>query len=386
MSDEINEKMEQIRLKNEELEKKHQEILQDEAEAKKQGALVSKSQAISTKTTEKHRYDNVELDYDVKDEEKELAKNPDYKPKNRRPILGKKQLDEIPPDPVNFLRDDGDSTNAESQQNRRPQQNNNNRNRNNPRNQRPREAANNDYKSGDASGPRQKNPNYRPRPQQNNNQNNRNFGANDAQQAVNRDNNSNSPRKTHPQQLRTERRSAQGTESNTESNADPNKATAQQQNRPRRPNNDNRPRPKSNKEKIEGKNDITVEVTDEVRSVKLKTSEKTFGTGRVRPSTDNYDNEGNNEKNQSPEGNGSNRKHNRSHHNRKYDKRPKGPPQPEFQHPILDKIVITKTSVQDRLLRSKMMDEKDQEEPKIDTEPSAVPVESVENVENVENE
>lgn len=82
MSDEINEKMEQIRIKNEELEKKHQEILQDELEAKKQGATVSKSQAVSCKTNEKHRYDNVELDYDVKDEQKEHAKNPDYKPKS----------------------------------------------------------------------------------------------------------------------------------------------------------------------------------------------------------------------------------------------------------------------------------------------------------------
>lgn len=83
MSDEINEKMEQIRLKNEELEKKHQEILQDELEAKKQGATVSKSQAVSCKTNEKHRYDNVELDYDVKDDQKEHAKkNPDYQPKS----------------------------------------------------------------------------------------------------------------------------------------------------------------------------------------------------------------------------------------------------------------------------------------------------------------
>lgn len=81
MADEIKEKMEQIRLKNEELERKHKEVLQDELEAKKVGAAVQKSQAVSCKSTESHRYDNVELDYDVKQEHKELAKNPDYKPK-----------------------------------------------------------------------------------------------------------------------------------------------------------------------------------------------------------------------------------------------------------------------------------------------------------------
>jgi hypothetical protein len=49
--------------------------------------------------------------------------------------------------------------------------------------------------------------------------------------------------------------------------------------------------------------------------------------------------------------------------------KPKGPPQPEFQHPILDKIVITKTSVQERLLRSKMDDdggEKEAPVPKVE--------------------
>lgn len=95
----------------------------------------------------------------------------------------------------------------------------------------------------------------------------------------------------------------------------------------------------------------------------MQTSEKTFGTGRVRPKTENfYNSEYTEERQQQPM---EARKHNKPHpRNRK----PKGPPQPEFQHPILDKIVITKTSVQDRLLRSKMIFENEAQEPKIETE------------------
>ncbi len=40
MADEIDSRMEQIRIKNEELEKKHKEILKDEEEARKQGAVI----------------------------------------------------------------------------------------------------------------------------------------------------------------------------------------------------------------------------------------------------------------------------------------------------------------------------------------------------------
>lgn len=103
----------------------------------------------------------------------------------------------------------------------------------------------------------------------------------------------------------------------------------------------------------------------------MKTSERSFGSGRVRHKTENYEN--NEATEQIPQPMDA-RKHNRPHHNNRIRK-----PKPrtghvqstEFQHPILDKIVIAKTSVQDRLLRSKMMDDKDIQEPKIESEPIA---------------
>ena len=101
--------------------------------------------------------------------------------------------------------------------------------------------------------------------------------------------------------------------------------------------------------------------------ITVKSSEKTFGTGRVRPSAESYENaEASNEQAQSD----ARKQHNKPRNNSNRKPKPKGPPQPEFQHPILDKIVITKTSVQDRLLRSKMMDEKDHQEPKVEADAS----------------
>lgn len=82
MADEIDSRMEQIRLKNEEIEKKHKEILEDELEAKKQGAIVS----LKESPAEKHRYDDVELDFDVKADQLQNSKNPDYKPKSESSI------------------------------------------------------------------------------------------------------------------------------------------------------------------------------------------------------------------------------------------------------------------------------------------------------------
>lgn len=81
MADEIDSRLEEIRLKNEELEKKHKEILEDELEAKKQGAIVSLKET-AAKVETKHRYDDIDLDFDVKDEQKQYSKNPDYKPKS----------------------------------------------------------------------------------------------------------------------------------------------------------------------------------------------------------------------------------------------------------------------------------------------------------------
>lgn len=72
-------RMEAIRLKNEELEKKHKEIQEDEQNAKQNGAVVD---CRYTEIPKIHPYDNIELDFDVKAADKELVKNPDYKPKS----------------------------------------------------------------------------------------------------------------------------------------------------------------------------------------------------------------------------------------------------------------------------------------------------------------
>lgn len=79
MADEIDSRMEQIRLKNEELEKKHKEILEDEREAKKQNAAIENYSG----SNYKHPYDELELDFDVKDEERqEHSKNSNAKVKS----------------------------------------------------------------------------------------------------------------------------------------------------------------------------------------------------------------------------------------------------------------------------------------------------------------
>lgn len=70
-------RMEAIRLKNEELEKKHKEIMEDELIAKNQNAVVNLKQMGKDQSRQNHPYDNIELDFDVKETEKELAKNPD---------------------------------------------------------------------------------------------------------------------------------------------------------------------------------------------------------------------------------------------------------------------------------------------------------------------
>lgn len=72
-------RMEAIRLKNEELEKKHKEIMEDELLAKQKNATVDVK---SSSGPAIHPYDDLELDFDVKDKEKDLGKNPDFKPKS----------------------------------------------------------------------------------------------------------------------------------------------------------------------------------------------------------------------------------------------------------------------------------------------------------------
>lgn len=268
-------------------------------------------------------------------------------------------LDEIPPDPVNFLREDGgdDKQRPEpSQSQRQP-----NKNRTQPRNRqdRPRqEIANNDNEGslGD-SPPRPRNQNTRPRPpqQQQQNRSPQEGGA--------------PKRSVHPQQLRNERRAApapndeqQGPQQHT-----PNRQRRQNY---RPPNRDG------------DRNNITVEITDgDVRSVKcmrwqsrcwnidswltvfsfflVKSTEKTFGTGRVghsRPdniqkfTVDTFDPKTAGEtpqQDRSPSDKPRNRNPKSSHNRRSHKPKEQLP----FQHPTLDNIIITKTSVQDRLLK-----------------------------------
>lgn len=75
-SENLDARMEAIRIKNEELEKKHQEILEDEKLAAKQGALINLKHSTSLDQSQSHPYDNLDLDFDVKDSDKELAKDP----------------------------------------------------------------------------------------------------------------------------------------------------------------------------------------------------------------------------------------------------------------------------------------------------------------------
>lgn len=274
-SDNLDARMEAIRLKNEELEKKHKEIMEDEMLAKRENATVdvNSGRAIS----KAHPYDNVELDFDVKETDKELSRNPDFKPKSessmvdviqfaflmfssspkqntdRRPLPRKDLLDEIPPDPVNFLREDGEDTaKVEPSQNQRQPINRNRNYNNRNRQDRPRQEREHDEPATGDSPPRQRNQNQRPRypPQQQN----RSPQDGDAPR-----------RPTHPQQLRSERRSAPVP--SDDFNGQQHQG-GQQPNRQRRPN--NRP---PNREV--DRNNITVQITDEMRSVKCKNSRLT---------------------------------------------------------------------------------------------------------------
>lgn len=74
-------RMEAIKLKNDELERKHKEILEDELSAKRENAIVLVKNRDSDIPLS-HPYDNIDLDFDVKDKDKELSVNPDYKPKS----------------------------------------------------------------------------------------------------------------------------------------------------------------------------------------------------------------------------------------------------------------------------------------------------------------
>lgn len=84
----------------------------------------------------------------------------------------------------------------------------------------------------------------------------------------------------------------------------------------------------------------------------MKSTEKSFGTGRVghysRPddtkfTVDTFDPESATQQDRSPQ---HDRQRNRNPRNNRRNPKPR-----EFQHPTLENIVITKTSVQDRLVK-----------------------------------
>lgn len=188
---------------------------------------------------------------------------------SRKPV-DKKQLDEIPPDPVNFLREDADSEaikkNVEPQQHQQHQQNNN-RNRRNPRPPRSNNQGDVPAFSNNSDGrPRfQNNPRPRLPPQQQSNR-----GAHDSNNGSITQNSS-SPRKIYPQALRTERRTIQTDGSNQAGTEEPvkNEKSPTTTSRPRRPIQKQQQRPIN---KDGERNNLTVNLTDEVRSVKSKRS------------------------------------------------------------------------------------------------------------------
>lgn len=281
----------------------------------------------------------------------------------------KELLDEIPPDPVNFLREEGDvdKLRHEPNQNQRPPSNNSkHRNFNRNRQEWPKqEKSNNDDAITADSPPRPRN---RPRPQtQQQQQQNRSPQDESAPR-----------RQIHPQQLRSERRSAQTHSEEYQYQQQQKTGQPHQQHTPNRQRRSNNRPP--NKEGGD-RNNITVEFTDEVRSVKCKTcklfrftcnssiigifllsnlvksTEKTFGTGRVGYSrsdnvqkftVDTFNPEIAGDHPQRNDGSPSDKTHNRilrNNHNRRNQK-PK-----EFTHPTLENIIITKANVQDRLLK-----------------------------------
>lgn len=108
----------------------------------------------------------------------------------------------------------------------------------------------------------------------------------------------------------------------------------------------------------------------------MKSSERTFGTGRVgysRPEnmqkftvdTFNPENTGESREQDKSPGDKSRNRNPRSNHNRRNQK-PKE--QTPFQHPTLENIIITKTSVQERLV--KIAKDKDAEV-KVELQPTA---------------
>ena len=163
----------------------------------------------------------------------------------------KELLDEIPPDPVNFLREDGGDDKPKSEptrQNQRPPNKNRTQTRN--RQDRPRQERGNDDIDGNLgdSPPRPRNQNQRPRqmPQQ---------------QQQNRSTQEGGPQKRpiHPQQLRNERRSAPVPSDEPQGNTQQHTPNRQRRPNYRQPN------------KETDRNNITVEITDgEVRSVKCE--------------------------------------------------------------------------------------------------------------------
>lgn len=185
-------------------------------------------------------------------------------------MLDKKYLDEIPPDPVNFLREEVAEDGSEPKP---PQNQQQHRNRRNPRPARSNNQGEVSFSSNSTEGRPSRQPyhnnNPRPRPQNNNR------GAHDNESNTQ---NLSSPRKIHPQALRTERRTLpQDTSNNNtaeqatakEGCAEKSPTSALHTNRPKRPIQKQQQRP--NRDGNNERNNLTVQITDDsVRSVKSK--------------------------------------------------------------------------------------------------------------------
>ncbi|CAO1354125.1 unnamed protein product [Diamesa hyperborea] len=474
-TDNLDERMERIRIKNEELEKKHAIAQADLKTAKEEGSLVTQKVNVED-WPKQHKYDTLEFTYDVEDKDKNQSADTlgDADKKTPQPILlrsGKELKDPPPADPAfNFLRDDerGDKPapqtpqnnerrqhfnkdrkpfNPQQQQQQQPPQqqrnNNNNRNRNDrdrrpgpgprlsdesgnspvndqsppqarnhpnnsrPRNDRPRSGQNRPEDGSNGTNGGQGRPIRAQHPRNDGNQHPRNDGnqhpRHDGPQHPRNDGNHH-PRHEGNQHPRNEGNQHPRNDGNQHPKHDGSGGSHhegggrggrhheggggshhegggrgggsghyQNNNNPRRQHNR-----QSNNSNMDRQSNITVSSDGQVRSVKLSVEKPSFGTGRVGRSR----NDETGQKNSAPMGDGSiqtfdpndvdagqqprNRNQQRNNNRRPYHQRQRQQPEPFIDAALMEKInslpnTITKSSVQERLLRNKLVDDKDSE-------------------------
>jgi hypothetical protein len=194
---------------------------------------------------------------------------------NRKPTLDKKSLDEIPPDPVNFLREDQGEDQTVQERPQPP-----NQRRNQPRQRGPpnhNRNSTNQQPSGDR-------PQQHQSPRDSNQQQQRNNNPRNKQNNPRRDNTNTQgggdsttappPRRPHPQALRNERRTVNNATPNNADSASTNEASPTAAANPPPPSGGPKRSPhkqqRVRKDQGDQRNDITIQLTDEVRSVKSK--------------------------------------------------------------------------------------------------------------------